>query len=191
MSLENLTQITDFNGTFCHKISNVICQSLATPNVLIAQTTLNTSYENPDACNLANFYGYDVFNMTFLETSFIRSQNLQIYTNLSIGGYLISECDIIRNSNFFQFWCYFTIFINIFINLFLYLKDIKNLSISVLSDDLFENVGVSRILASKLISAVLTDFSDDLILTGLTLKLYFNKTQVCYWLNFFFLNLGY
>lgn len=98
--MENITKIADLNGPVCQNITNAMCQSLSRPNVLIAKSTLNVSYENLDACNLENSYGYEVFNQTNLETSFFQSQNPQLGPDSSIGGYLISECDIIRNSNF-------------------------------------------------------------------------------------------
>lgn len=83
----------------------------------------------------------------------------------TLGGYLLSECELIA-------------------------KNIDVLSLTVFDENKFDDIGATQIPASELISVVLTNSSNSSITQDLVLQVFFNKTRVTdhSWLNFKFFN---
>ena len=102
-SFENITLITYFdNSSKCqNNVGDILCQSLATPNVLIARTNSSSIVPNLSArsynCDTSKSFGYIATNITgnALTTSVVN----KVTGNNSVGGYFLNECDIIKNSN--------------------------------------------------------------------------------------------
>lgn len=71
----------------------------------------------------------------------------------TLGGYLVSECELVR-------------------------RNIMGLAITVFDENKFDDIGVTQIPASDLISVVLTDTGNNTITQDLNVQIFFNKTRV-------------
>lgn len=97
----------------------------------------------------------DVSNLTIASINQMKNASTIVQESAlnTLGGYLVSECELVR-------------------------RNIMVLAITVFDENKFDDIGATQIPASDLISMVLTDTGSNMITQDLNVQIFFNKTRV-------------